>query len=674
MERESFENEAIANFVNENFIAIKVDREQRPDVDAFFMTAVVLVSGSGGWPMSSFLTPEGKPFFGGTYYPPQQFAGLLQRVTDVWRTNSEQMIAQADQITDVVVQQTQTRGEASEIGEREVQRAVGQLIEIQDQEHGGFGGAPKFPQESVLSLLLEHAQRTSDTGALNAAHNTLQNMAMGGIHDHVAGGFHRYSTDAVWLVPHFEKMLYNQANLARNYLQAFLLTGDAEHAHTTRRTLDYVLREMTSPDGGFYSATDADSEGEEGTFFIWTGDDLDRVLGTDDAKRARTIWNVTDAGNFEGRNILHLPEPLTDIAAKHGITANALQQQLDQWHDKLLADRNTRETPILDDKIIGAWNGMMITALAEAGDALGEPRYTNAAKRAAEFILRANQRDEQRLWRTYFEGRASIEATLTDYAFMAEAALALFDSTGEQRWLDRAGKLAVAMNKLFWDTDNGGYFMGAKIVGGAELPGRPKGILDGALPSGNAVAMRVLARLWHRTGDAAYQDRAQELLIALSSQIAQQPMAFASLLVGASELLWGESGPRRYVARGAVMVNATHTVGNRVSIAISMAPGWHINAHQPLQDDLIGTELIGASNQSLDGVIYPTATNRKLGFQRAELALYEGKVEITANLPKRSPDSDGSTIPLTLKLQACNDEICLAPETLSLNVSLATES
>ena len=672
MERESFENEAIAKIVNEHFIAIKVDREQRPDVDATFMTAVQLISGGGGWPMSSFLTSEGKPFFGGTYYPPAQFTHLLRQVNKVWHEDQTNLLQQAEQLSAAVAQQNDVRGEAREVGEREVKRAVDLLVQNQDYQQGGFSGAPKFPQEPILYLLLEQAQRNADGMALGAAHFALQKMAAGGIYDQIAGGFHRYSVDANWLVPHFEKMLYNQANLTRNYLQAFLLTGDNAHANTVRHTLDYVLREMTSPNGGFYSATDADSEGEEGAFFIWTPAQLEAALGADDAKRAIAVWGVSDAGNFEGRNILHLPQATEAAATSLGMTHGELKTEINRWREKLLSVRSQREHPIRDDKVITAWNGMMITALTEAGDRLNEPRYLDAAVTAANFVWEVNHRDDGLLWRTYFDGNASIEATLSDYAFYAEAMLALFDVTRETVWLDRARILTEKMIGNFWDVKNGAFFMGGAVAGGAELPSRPKDITDGALPAGNAVALRILSKLWHRTGEDKYQTRASELLAALSGNIAAQPAGFSYTLTAASELLWGESGARQYAARGKLRVDAKRVGSDKFQVSIDVAPGWHINANTPLQDNLIGTALSSANDEPLKNLQYPEAVSRQLGFQRAELALYEGTTTITGTLPATT---DGrSIVPLALRIQACSDVVCLAPETLSLNVSTASES
>jgi len=467
MERESFESLAIATLLNDNFIAVKVDREQLPDVDALYMTAVMMINGSGGWPMSSFLDAEGRPFFGGTYFPPEHFTNLLNRIDELWHSERETLLEQSQQVARAMHQSNQLGGEVIDIGEHEIERALVEALSRFDAERGGFGNAPKFPQEPTLYFLLQQAQRTGNETALQAAHVSLQSMAAGGIHDQIGGGFHRYTVDAQWLVPHFEKMLYNQAGLARNYIHAWQLTGDEEHARTARRILDYVLREMTSEEGLFFSATDADSEGEEGIFFIWTPEDIEAVLGAQDAKLAIEFWGVSETGNFEGRNILFQPQSLAEFAAAKGTQVDALRKRLDAAAEKLWAARAQREHPLLDDKIITGWNAMMITAFAEAGDAFDEPRYLQAATVAGEKLWQTARADANRLWRARYAGRSGIDATQTDYAYYAEALLALYDIDGNPKWLDQARNIADAMTKRFWDDEQGGYFMGAATVAGA---------------------------------------------------------------------------------------------------------------------------------------------------------------------------------------------------------------
>jgi len=674
MERESFENEEIAQIINDNYIAIKVDREQRPDVDSTYMTAVQMLAGRGGWPMSSWLTASAKPFYGGTYYRPSDFARLLLGIQDMWKTERSELLDQADQLAAAVSESNRITGEVIEVTTREIDNALANLLSLHDDLEGGFSEAPKFPQEASLFLLLEEARRRNDPVLRQAANFTLQQMAAGGIHDQIAGGFHRYSVDSAWLVPHFEKMLYNQAALARNYLLAFQLTGDTEHARTARRTLDYVQREMTSTQGGFYSATDADSEGEEGLFFIWSPDELRAALNPEDAKLAMKIWNVSDAGNFEGKTILHLEGNLASLAEEINMDVSELTKKMDSISTTLLSVRAERIPPLLDDKVITEWNGMMITAFAQASDLLQDKAYLETAIRAADFIWDKNRHAKGALWRAHFEGNSSIHASQSDYAYLAEAMLALYDVTADNRWLTRAEELVEAMDAQFWDANEGGYFIGNESVAGTALPTRPKDFFDSATPSGNAVAMRVQTHMWLRTGEERYRDRATKIMSVFSPYLANYPTSFGYLLTGASELLSGESGARQYLARGKVKVEAIDAGDQEVKVAISIADGWHINANKPLQDYLIGTQLSAGKEMQLSDINYPNAEHAVLGFERSKLALYTGEINISAKLATVSSDPDSSAIiPLNLDLQACNDEICLPPENITLNLSLAQE-
>lgn len=664
MERESFENLSIAAQLNESFIPVKVDREQRPDVDASYMAAVTIMNGSGGWPMSSWLNVETQPFYAGTYFPPNVFADLLDQVNRVWHQGRESLETQAAELSQAVAQNTQLAGQAIDIGRTEIDRAVEDIISSFDDLQGGFGAAPKFPQESKLFLLLDHARRHNDAKALEAAHFSLQSMAAGGIHDQVAGGFHRYSVDNEWLVPHFEKMLYNQALLSRNFLAAYAMNGDDEHRRTLERLLDYVLREMTSPEGGFYSATDADSAGAEGTFFVWTPDELTEVLGKDDAALAIEIWNASDTGNFEHSNILHLNAPLVELAKEQSMSVAAFVEKLDAMSDALLEARQSREKPLRDEKIITAWNGMMITSFAEAGDLLNKPNYIKAAEDAANFIWQNNRKENGHLLRAYYAGSASVNSSQEDYAYLAESYLMLYDLTGKQGWLTRAEALANTMQDKFWDTTEGGYFIGTEVVGAV----RPKDLFDSSIPTGNAVALKVLTRLWQRTGRDVFKQRADALLVAFSGYLNTYPSAFSYMLTSASELIMGSAGHRHYVARGNVKIQAWRE-DNQLHVELDMAPGWHVNANKPNQDYLIATTLLDSSGSEVAQTQYPAVVSKTLGFNDSgELALYENKVVITAPLSSSVDDALASYM---LQLQACDETICLAPEDVPLSVSMA---
>ncbi len=668
MERESFEHEGTAALINEHFIAIKVDREQRPDVDATYMTAVQMLTGSGGWPMSSFLTTDAKPFYAGTYWPRDQFELLLSEIPVVWKEQPGEVQTRADQVASALQKSNELHSAATDIGYTEIERAVERLKSAHDDQQGGFGPAPKFPNEPSLFLLLEQARQRSDERLLEVIDITLSRMDAGGIHDQVGGGFHRYSVDNLWLVPHFEKMLYNQAALSRIYAQGWAATNNPMHRRTAERALDYVLREMTSPEGVFYSATDADSDGGEGRFFVWTPETLTEVLGEKEAATAMQVWNVTADGNFGRSSILHLDDTLEAIAERAGFASvDALNQQRDAWSQQLLTARQSREHPLRDDKIITAWNGMMITALAEVGLLLNNPAYLDAAVRAATVIWTQNRDDAGQLKRAYYNGTASVRATQSDYAFLAEAFLSVFDVTGDAQWLERSQQLVNTMDALFLDPAEGGYFMGSQVVGGAALPVRSKERFDNAVPSGNSVALRVLTRLYHRTGDETYRDAADALLTTFSGPLNQYAGGFDYLLASTSELLNGETGEVRYSARGNVQARTVMTTQATAAITLQVRPGWHINAHEPLQEYLIGTEATAVASAGIKHVTYPQPSRQILGFERSELALL--KEEVVIEMAFDEPLTNAPEI--TLNLQACNDTTCLAPETLRFTPTLA---
>lgn len=669
MERESFEDPEIAQFLNEHFVAIKVDRERRPDIDIIYMTAVQLLTGGGGWPMSSFLTPTGQTFYGGTYFPRARFLDLLQQVEMAWRENRPDLEQQASRVAVAVAAATRSAGVAGEVDSDTVQNAVASLQRSHDPQGGGFGAAPKFPNEPRYLFLLDQALRSDDDDIRKLIRFDLHAMARGGIYDQVGGGFHRYSTDAAWLVPHFEKMLYNQAQLSRVYAQAWRLTGDAGLARIARQTLDYVLRDMTSPDGGFYSATDADSPEGEGLFFIWTEQQLRAALSQADVELAIDLYGVTDGGNFEDANILNLPLPLAEFAIQRDMDLSVLLARVTDIRAILYSSRSQRVHPDRDEKIVTAWNGMMIVALAEVAEILQEPRYQSAALSAADFLWKSSHRENDELWRVRLNGRSSVPAVQEDYAWLADGFIHVYDLTGDPRWLERAKRLAATMDRLFWDDKAGGYFMNTNAEGIATM-GRPKDSSDGAVPSGNAVALHMLAKLAQRTGEEAYRRTANALLAAFADSINRSPTAYSYLLRGAQLLANGAAGPHQYAARGAVKVSA-QVRANTLVVDLAIRSGWHIQAHQPLQKELIPTELGLDKTVSawLPGAVsYPTPILKTLRFQREQLALYEGQVRITMDLQQAGPAVAGPLIPVVLRLQACDDSMCLPPERHVLQV------
>jgi hypothetical protein len=529
MEEESFEDEEVARFLNEHYLAVKVDREERPDVDAVYMAAVQALTGRGGWPMSVWLDADRRPFFGGTYFPARDgdrgvgrgFLSLLRELAEIHRAEPGRVATAADAITRAVrAAMDGGAGGGAVPGTAVVDAAVAQLRRAFDPVHGGLRGAPKFPSSLPVRLLLRHHRRTGDARSLEMAVRSLERMAAGGIHDQVGGGFHRYAVDGEWLVPHFEKMLYDNALLALAYAEAWQVTGRADLARVARTTLDYVLREMTSPEGGFWSATDADSEGEEGRFFVWEEREIRDLLGPGAGDFLRH-YGVTPEGNFEGRNVLHVPRP--DEAA-WGALAGA--------REILRLARERRPRPLLDDKVLAAWNGLMISAMAFAGRVLAEPRWVAAARRAADFALSA-LRPDGRLRRSWTAGRASGPGFLEDHAFLAQGLLDLHEATFEPRWLAEASALAAETERLFADPGGGGWFRAAADQ--ERLVARERPTHDGAEPSGASVAAGVALRLAAFTGEARWQEVAERALRAYAPTLERHPMALQEML-GAVEL------------------------------------------------------------------------------------------------------------------------------------------
>ncbi|HKD35689.1 MAG TPA: thioredoxin domain-containing protein, partial [Pirellulales bacterium] len=450
MEHESFENPRIARLLNEHFVSIKVDREERPDLDQIYMNAVQMLTGRGGWPMSVFLTPDLQPFYGGTYWPDSPRGGMpgfdqvLDAVAAAWRDRREEMTAQADELTKHLRGSAIPAAGDGELSERLLRQAETALERSFDPRHGGFGGAPKFPHPMDLRLLLRVWKRNQRDSMLQVITTTLDKMAAGGIYDHLGGGFHRYSVDDRWLVPHFEKMLYDNALLAAAYVEGYLATGRADYARVARETLDYILRDMTDPAGGIYSTEDADSEGEEGKFYVWTPSEIAAVLGPSAAEIFCYVYDVTDEGNFEHKSILNLPKTIEQCARIKQLDADKLRTDLAEWRAKLLAARGNRIRPGRDDKVLVSWNGLAIDALAQAAGALDEPRYLAAAKSAADFILTRMSRPDGRLLHTW-RGEAKLDAYLDDYAALCNGLVSLYEAGFDEHYIDEAVRLAKIM-------------------------------------------------------------------------------------------------------------------------------------------------------------------------------------------------------------------------------------
>jgi uncharacterized protein YyaL (SSP411 family) len=533
MEHESFENPEIAGLMNDLFISIKVDREERPDLDSIYIAAVQALSGQGGWPMSVFLTPDGQPFFGGTYYPPDDRPGMpgfrrvLTSVAAAYNERRAEVTESAGELQEYLAQRMDLPGHSGALDPGVLDRAFAAQSEDYESRYGGFGSQPKFPQAMAWEFVLRYHYRTGNKRALLMLEHTLWNMARGGIYDQLGGGFARYSTDVKWLVPHFEKMLYDNALLSRLYLHAYQLTGDPFYRRIVEETLDYVRREMVSPEGGFYSTQDADSEGEEGKFFVWTPDEIAAVLGPDDARVVNAYYDVTEQGNFEHKNVLSVPRPVERVAADLEMTPDALLAVIEGARPRLFAAREARIHPGTDTKILTGWNGLMLRSFAEASRVLDRADYRETAEANARFVQRTLLRDG-RLLRTYKDGQAKIPGFLEDYAFYADGLLALYEATFDAQWFTAARGLADQILAHFPDAQGGGFF--DTPDDGETLIHRPKDLLESAIPSGNSVAAAVLQRLALFTAEDVYREAAENTLVAAGALLAQYPSAVGEML------------------------------------------------------------------------------------------------------------------------------------------------
>jgi uncharacterized protein YyaL (SSP411 family) len=534
MERESFESEEIAALMNELFVNIKVDREERPDVDQIYMQAVQAMTGHGGWPMTVFLTDEGVPFYGGTYFPPVDrhgmpgFPRLLRSVAEAYRTRRGEVTESGRQLLDDMRQAERLRRSASPLTEDVLSGAYQALAQQVDERDGGTGGAPKFPQPMSWEFVLRSWKRTGNPRALEMVRLTLTRMARGGIYDQLGGGFHRYSVDSRWLVPHFEKMLYDNAQLASLYVRGWLATGDPEYRRVAEETLDYLLREMRHPAGGFYSAQDADAEGVEGKFFVWSPDEIRAALGDREVSGAAlAYWGVDDGPNFEGHSILHVPRAPDEAAARLGLSPEALAGLIARARARLYQARERRVHPGLDDKVLAAWNGLALAAFAEAGRALDRADYTAAAVASADFLI-TSMVDGGRLLRSWRDGQGRIKGYLEDYAMVGTGLLALYEATFDQRWLEHSRRLAEQALALFWDAERDAWFDTGTDQ--EALVVRPRNLFDNAVPSGASVAIDWLLRLGLLFGEERYEAQALKALGPMADMMARHPSGFGRYL------------------------------------------------------------------------------------------------------------------------------------------------
>ena len=533
MERESFEDDRIAALMNDLFVSIKVDREERPDLDEVYMNTVQMLTGRGGWPMTVFLTPEGKPFYGGTYFPPEDrygvpgFPKILRGVANAYREKPGDVEKSVEQILAALQRMSSSTETQQPFSSDIIGQSAEELSQAYDSDHGGFGKAPKFPNAGVYELFLRHYHHSRNDRFLEMVSHTLTEMAEGGIYDHLGGGFHRYSVDEKWLVPHFEKMLYDNAQLARIYAHAFFVTKDPFFKRVVEDTIDYSLREMRGPDGGFYSTQDADSEGEEGRFFVWTPQEITHILGEESGEVFCRIYDVSEYGNFEGKNILHPVLTLDQASKFFRRDGKEIEALIGDAKQALFREREGRIKPFRDEKIITSWNGLMLSALAEAIKISPKPTYLEAANRNLEFVFTKLFRDGH-LLHTYKDGHAKLLGYLDDYAFLAVGLLDFYEAIFEASALEQAAQLADTMVGEFWDEKDGAFFYTGRSH--EQLISRTKPAFDGSIPSGNAMATQCLLRLYHFTGRNEYLHRAEKVLRSYYNAMQSQPFGFAHML------------------------------------------------------------------------------------------------------------------------------------------------
>ena len=673
MEDESYDDEAVARYLNQNFVAVKVDRETNPEVDEIHLLAVQLMGGSGGWPLHVLLTPDREPFLGMTYLPQDEFVQILERVHEIWNLDRETIDAVAAEVAQGLESYFALPAMPVDIGKEQIESVIAGLIEDEAARDEFSAPAPRFPSENDLLLLLSAALRYQNSEALALAEKLLTDMAFGGIRDHVGGGFHRYTVDSEWLIPHFEKMLYNQAQIARAYLFAYEITGKPLYKRVALQILDYVLRDMTDQEGVFYSATDADSEGEEGVFFLWTLDEIRKATG-DDSDFVISHFGATEEGNFEGVNILFVPNPPREKALSMGLQLDEYLNRLSNVAERMRVYRDRREKPFLDAKIITAWNALMITTLSEASRIIGDERYLDAATRAAHQIWNYHQTESGELYRIKIDGHLIQPGKLRDYTYLLQALVSLYDQTDESVWLERSERLASDLLTRFWDIRRGGLFSTAASDTDGLIV-RPKDRFDDALPSGNSVAAKSLSRLYHRTGKEIYATRAKQIFQAFGSDLMRAPSAWTYALNAVQEYQDRSAGVSEYAASGHAKVTlslVSKTESNVSAIVeIDLDEGWHVQSDSPSAENLIGTRLSSPSDDwSLADVVYPPAETLVTSFQSDPISVWSGKVRIDAQL-KQTQTGDVQFGPvIEVRLQACDDRLCLLPETVRLEIPI----
>jgi uncharacterized protein YyaL (SSP411 family) len=655
MERESFEDPEIASFINQHFIPIKVDREQHPDIDELYITAVQRLSGNAGWPLTAVLTPEGAPFFGGTYFPPGEFLALLKRISQAWQGKRQQVVEQANRVRDALEKTNQLVASIAKIDQATIEQVhqslAANLVTPPPRAQGST-----FPREPEMLSVLDYIIYTMDDSYLDPLLKRLTSIANGGIQDQIGGGFHRYSVDTEWKIPHFEKMLYNQAQMGQVYTRAWLLSGEPRFRNVAVSSLNFMLETMQAPLGGFYAAIDAESEGREGTYYSWNLTQLASTLNEKQLQLAVDLFDLSPYGNFNGTNILqYVPNIVSP-------------QQAREIQTILAAARNKRPAPAIDRKIITAWNAMAISALANGYQTFREATWRTAALAAAERIWSSawNARTKK-LARTLTTQTTSSPGVLSDYAYLLSAFIDLYDLTLSDQWLSRSELLAQQLIEQFFDADKGAFRISANPEE-KQLIVNLVSARDDALYSGNSMAAQSFARLYRRTGKLEYRSHARSVLATFQAALTKNPQSHSGLARAASWLQMGEANSRLWAAKAKVAVLAEY-VANKLQIKIEIEPGWHINAATVLADNLIPTRLNMTESlcSSIEEVNYPDGERITLGFQDDPLLVYEGKVLIEAMI-KKEPKRGCELLAASLTVQACSDEVCLAPETLQIRL------
>ncbi len=704
MEVESFEDPEVAAVINKHFIAIKVDREERPDIDEQFMIVTQLLTQRGGWPNSVWLTPDGKPWMAGTYFPKQRFISVLNQLHDFWGNRNADVLKQADALAQSAVQVAEAKfGENGALTSQLVEGAAASLISRFDAQYGGFGGAPKFPPHGTLQLLFEkHSQAKKPSDPLvKAITRTLDAMWLSGIHDHIGGGFHRYSTDRKWLLPHFEKMLYDNAQLIRSYADGFAMTGESRYRDAVADIYNWVKRDMTSPDGAFYSALDSGEVGKEGEAYVWSLKQLQAALPEDETQLFATIYQFEAAGNFAeeatghrtGANIPHLSATLEKVAAERGHEADALKTQLAKIRNKLLDFRQTWSQPHKDDKVLTSWNGLMIGSLAHAGRLLKSPEYIDAAKRAADFVLIQMRQDGQ-LLRSFRNGEAKLPGYLDDYAYFTQGLIELYRATDDPIWLQRATQLADQMIESFEDRDDGGFFFTGSQH--EELMVRSKHLGGGGnIPNPNGVAAQVLVDLSKLTGETRYREVAGRTLRSLAGIMAQQPFASEDLLVATARYLQASGSNESDVAPSSNGESSEQGLDRKVGpVRIRIAPsaskvspgqeasltitftidnGWHLYGKNPDAAFVKPSSVSIEPNAAFDfgDVRIPDCKDYLDPVLKQTLNVYEGEVEITIPATVRNDAKSGrSTLAIEVTTQACDNQRCLSPTATKFQIPI----